>query len=299
MDVSIIIVNYNTSQLIVNCIESIKEKTHSLTYEIIVVDNHSPNDTLDNLDGIDGVRLINAEDNLGFGRANNIGAKYASGNYLFFLNPDTLLVNNAIEVLFSFLESRTDVGACGGNLLDSDNKPTHSFRRKMPSISNEIDMAFKHCFSRIIYGRNIQFNYTGNPLKVAYITGADLMIPKFVWDKVGGFSDDFFMYYEETELQLRIKKEGYKIVSVPGAEITHLEGKSFDINEAREKRILNGRFVFFHKAYSDTYNRFSDSINLFLYKMAIVYCRIFGKKMRYEKYSVRRALYQEEMKKWA
>ena len=252
MDVSIIIVNYNTSQLIVNCIESIKEKTHSLTYEIIVVDNHSPNDTLDNLVGIDGVRLIRAEENLGFGRANNLGAKYASGKYFFFLNPDTLLVNNAIEVLFSFLGSHDDVGACGGNLLDFDSKPTHSFRRKMPSISNEIDMAFHHCFSRIIYGRNTQFNYTGLPLKVAYITGADLMIPRFVWDKVGGFSDDFFMYYEETEMQYRFQKKGYKSVIIDTPKIIHLVGasssKKFSLNKFNMN--LKSRYLFAKKTFS-------------------------------------------------
>lgn len=99
MDVSIIIVNYNTYDLTLDCINSIKEKTNNIKYEIIVVDNNSPNRIIENLK-LENVRLVLNSKNGGFGYANNIGNKYAKGKYLFFLNSDTILMNNAIFELF-------------------------------------------------------------------------------------------------------------------------------------------------------------------------------------------------------
>jgi GT2 family glycosyltransferase len=97
---------------------------------------------------------------------------------------------------------------------------------------------------RILYGKNIQYNYTIKPLKVGYITGADMMVKCSVLNEVGNFDSDFFMYYEETELSYRISKAGYDIVSIPNAKIIHLEGQSFIIKEERIKKIIHSLKIY-------------------------------------------------------
>lgn len=277
------------------------DQTDNLEYEIIVVDNNSPDDAdgTKALSENPNVRFFQAPENLGFGRANNMAASSANGRYLFFLNPDTILVNNAITEMVSFLENNSAVGACGGNLYDADHCPTHSFSRLFPSITKELDLASRRIISRLLFGRSHEFNYSSHPIEVAYITGADLMIPAKVWNEVGEFSDDFFMYYEETELEYRIRKAGYKVYSIPTAKIIHLEGKSFGLNVEREKRILRGRFVFFNKIYGSFYNTIANRMNLTLYGLGSFLCRLTGNKEDYEKYSTRKGLYREEMRRWS
>ncbi len=299
VDVSIIIVNFNTCKLVRNCIQSIREKTADITYEIIVVDNDSRVDDSKVLLPLESVTFIQAKENVGFGRANNLGASVAHGLFILFLNPDTLLLNNAIFEMVSFLKKENNVGACGGNLFDASGEPTHSFSRLYPSITKDIDFALKRGISKLLYGRNHEFNYTSRPLQVAYVTGADLMIPRYVWDAVGGFSEDFFMYYEETELEKRIRNTGYRIYSQPSACIMHLEGRSFSVSIEREKRVLRGRFVFFHKVYSRAYNKVADALNILMYTVAWVSCRMLQKIELSNKYKIRRGLYIDEMRRWS
>ena len=299
MDVSIIIVNYNTSHLVLDCVKSIKEKTESVSYEIIVVDNNSPHDEgLSLLSENEDIIFVKADENLGFGRANNLGVMKAHGEFLFFLNPDTLLMNNAIFKMVQFLRKESNVGACGGNLYDVDGKPTHSFSKLFPSITKELDFAFNRSISKILFGKSYEFNYSLSPMKVAFVTGADLIVPQKVWKEVGPFSDDFFMYYEETELEFRIKKTGYHIYSVPEARIVHLEGKSFDLNVEREKRILRGRFVYFYKVYGPVYNAVANALNIIMYSFGWRLCFLLRKLEKSEKYRVRKDLYIREMKRW-
>ena len=257
MDLSIIIVNYNTANLILGCINSIKENTEGCSYEIIVVDNAS-NDNVDNV-LTDDIKLIKSNENLGFGKANNLGAQYANGKYLFLLNGDTLLLNNAVGILFNYLEANENVAVVGGNLFSIDKKPMHSYSLQMPSLKTIF------CWEILpyrLYGKynhkNYEFNTTNTPIEVKYITGADMMIRQEVFAEVGGFDKDFFMYCEESELSNRILKKGYKIVNVPDAEIIHLEGASLstksDFNEKRY-RMMNteSQFLFYEKVYGEKY----------------------------------------------
>lgn len=240
MDVSIIIVNYKTSGLIRNCVRSIMDKTHGLTYEVIIVDNNSESNFKETIlediaeDKSDLLRFIALPENIGFGRANNEGVKVANGRNIFFLNPDTLLINNAIEILSSFLDNHPKVGACGGNLINGENKPSISFKRYLPGIFWELDDLLNTIPQKIIYGKSKIYNFSGKPINVGFISGADLMVKKEVLDSVGVFSPDFFMYFEETDLCTRIKKAGWKIMNVPEAKICHLESKSFSETTAWE-----------------------------------------------------------------
>lgn len=255
MDVSIVIVNYKTTDLIINCINSIRKHTKEISYEIIIVDNNSEDDcynTLKRLFPQDNIIFIQLDENKGFGMANNEGFKVAKGRNVFCLNPDTLLLNNAIKILSSYLDEHHNVGACGGNLYDEDLQPTHSFYRFLPSFFWELNVLSFERLERLLYGNNRKFNNTNKPLSVGYITGADLMIKKEVLEQTGGYSPDFFMYYEETDLCCRIRRKGYKIMSIPYAEIQHLEGKSFgsgnnNINEKRIEMSERSRLIYYRR----------------------------------------------------
>lgn len=298
MQVSIIIVNFNTPALVEQCLKSIAHHVHGCLYEVIVVDNASSDDSRERLSACKNIKLIAADSNLGFGKANNLGAAEASGEMLFFLNPDTILCNDAVTILYNYLKDNTAIGVAGGNLFDAEKQPTHSFSRIFPSITQEMDFAMAQLYTKARFGNNRQFNHTGQPLDVAFITGADLMIREELFAEIGGFDKDFFMYYEDTALCYQVAKRGYRITSVPQAEIIHLEGKSFNVSQAREDRIQDGRYLFFHKFYSHTYNNLADSFNIASIQIAKILCRLLGKSTRYERYDCRLKAYRKATKKY-
>lgn len=280
MDVSIIIVNYRTVSLIIDCIKSIKEYTSHIDYEIIVVDNYSNDDFQSKIQSVyPDVICIQLKSNMGFGVANNEGFKVANGRNLLCLNPDTILLNNAIKILSNYLDANNHVGACGGNLFDENKHPTLSFRRILPSIYWEFNELCWLLPERIQYRSNRIFNNTSKPLPVGYITGADLMIKRIVIDKVEGFSPDFFMYYEETDLCNRIKKSGWDIHSVPNAKIMHLESKSFNtdgncINKKKVMFIEKGRQVYYHRNHSKFHQKIANIIYTFFLCSRILFLKL-------------------------
>lgn len=254
MDVSIIIVNYNTCSLTLDCIKSVKEKTRDCSYEIIVVDNASNDDSKQVLSAINDITYIYLEKNLGFGGGNNEGIKKAKGRNIFLLNSDTLLINDAVSILSHTLDSNEAIGVCGGNLYDVNNEPTNSYEMHLPSFVWELNKVSNYRLFRYIYRKNRYFNTKNRLLKVGYISGADMMIRKSALDKVGMFDTHFFMYYEETELTYRIKKAGYSCISNPEAKIIHLEGgsqkDSCDFNERKFRWMTTSYFYYLNKCYS-------------------------------------------------
>jgi len=250
MDVSVIIVNYNTISLLVDAVDSVFEKTEGIKYEIIVVDNASSDNSKNILADKYGDKIIYLalSENIGFGRANNEAVKIANGRNLFFLNPDTILLNNAVKILSDYLDDNPRVGCCGGNLFDADGNPAYSFGRIVGlSIFSEINELFLKIPEKIIYGKNVFYNYKNKPMRVGYITGADLMIRKKLFTKLDGFDPDFFMYYEESELEYRVSKAGYEISSIPYAQIVHLEGKSFPVKIDSFIMMWSSRKIFLRK----------------------------------------------------
>jgi len=240
MDVSIIIVNYHTENLIRNAVDSIVRKTEDVECEIIIVDSEpSPESRtlLTSLGCETPVRYIEMPENKGFGAANNKGFRYASGNYLFCLNPDTLLVNNAIGILFHYMEAHPECGACGGNLYHEDMGKGLSFRRILPGVLWEFSEGWRRHPEHLLFGRNSRFNHTCSPMKVGYITGADLMLRANLIKRIGGFAPEFFMYFEDTDLCSRIHSVGYDVVSVPDAKIIHLEGRSMGDEAVNHKKM--------------------------------------------------------------
>lgn len=230
--VSIIIVNYKTVNLIIDCIKSIFAQTSGINYEIIVIDN----DSKDNCKNIlekefgDKVKVILSNVNLGFGQANNLGISISKGNAILFLNPDTVIINNAIKILYDFLFGSPKIGAVGGNLYDENYKGTNSYIRFFPGIIYELRKIGYILSIRQLFSKNEDFNTSEVEIPVASITGADLMVKHSILQSIGGFSREYFMYLEETDLCKKIHDLGYKLYSVPTARIQHLEGKSFGLS---------------------------------------------------------------------
>ncbi|MBL0356225.1 MAG: glycosyltransferase family 2 protein [Chitinophagaceae bacterium] len=226
IDVSVIIVNFNTCQLTSDCIKSVLEKTKDINIEIIVVDNASSDGSVPTIKKMfPGVTVIESHENIGFGKANNLGATSAKGTYLFLLNSDTLLLNNAIGYLAKCMQQDKDnrIGICGGNLFTKELQPNHSYASYYPTLLN----IFLYR-SRLLkaFNKTDTFNLLDESKEVSIIIGADLFIRKKLFDELGGFDPYFFMYVEDGELNFRVRKAGFKIVSVPAAKIIHYQGKS-------------------------------------------------------------------------
>lgn len=219
LSVSIIIVSYNTAALTLACIESIKTVVKSCAYEIIVVDNASSDDSVRRIkQSYDDVVLIESEENIGFGRANNLGCQKAGGKYLFFLNSDTVLMNDPFEWFVSFYESHENVGALGGYLVDGKGEYTLSGGTTY-SARKYLRIALDGVLRR---KNDMELPYLEQPQAVDYVIGADLFVAKSLFERAGGFDSNIFMYFEDVELCarfMRINKVNYVI---PGPKIIHL-----------------------------------------------------------------------------
>lgn len=256
IDVSIIIVNYKTSNLVKDCIASVKEKSSLFTYEIIVVDNSVDEEELKKLKLLesDDIHIIDAKGNLGFGKANNLGTTIAEGKYLYFLNSDTLLINNAIYELKKFLDENNDTGIVGSNLYTKELKPNHCFIQSEKNIkSDKKTYNFISVLKKQIFKKRIDFNYTDKNKRIdGYVCGASLMIRKSLFDELGGFDKDIFMYAEESLLCYRcINEKHYKIYNIPSSKIIHFEGGSdTSVSYHHYKVFVDGNVVYYTKAFS-------------------------------------------------
>lgn len=230
MDVSIIIVSYNTKNLLSDCIRSVMEKTEGVDYEIIVVDNDSTDGTMAMLEEeFPEVKAIASGSNIGFGRANNIGMQAAAGKYLFLLNSDTLLLNNAVKIFFDKAEDLKSegrkIGTLGSILRAPSGKTCHSYGYFL-TPGNELKEVLAKYLRWMKDPENTEPKEILDTKAVDYVTGADMFVPKKVFEETGGFDPDFFMYCEEVDWQKRMAELGYERLIIGGPEIAHLEGGS-------------------------------------------------------------------------
>lgn len=242
MDVSVIFVNYNTAQLTVNAIKSVYDFTKNINLEIIVVDNNSiDNSVIEIRKKYPNILIIENKKNLGFGRANNLAMELAKGKYFFFLNTDTYLLNNAIEILYEFMENleNKNVAVVGAKLV----KPDYGYCVSDARFPN-FKLFVKGSFLKYFYNKSYYINEYYNPIKsdinypyeTDYVSGADFFIRKEIINKVGGFDKRFFLYAEETELTYRIKKiiPSAKCLIIPKARIVHIGQSSRNGHESKK-----------------------------------------------------------------
>jgi GT2 family glycosyltransferase len=231
MDVSYIIVNFKTSLLTSSCIASIIKYTSSISYEIIVIDNNSGDDSVKQICQLHPeVIMISNVVNLGFGQANNQGIAIAKGKYVFLLNSDTWLISNVAKSFFDYMEVsiNSNVACCGAALLDSDGRAQWSYGN-FPSLLEAISSLGPFLFYKRYYIKHLSSAVRNCPEDISsvdYICGANMFIRKSILDKIGSFDPDFFLYFEETELSYRMKKAGYLSKILPQERIVHIEGAS-------------------------------------------------------------------------
>ena len=230
MDLSIIIVNWNSKEYLKRCLNSIYSQSIRLIYEIIVVDNASF-DGCDRIlkDEFPDVIFIQIKKNIGFGKANNLGFQHTSGRNLLFLNPDTEILGPAIYTMYHYLEKIPDAGAAGCTLLNSDQSIQTSCVQTFPTILNQIlDIEYlKVLFPNLrFWGINPLLSYNGIPQKVEVVSGACLMVKRDIFEKIDKFTTDYFMYTEDIDLCYKVQNAGYIVYYISDAQVVHYGGGS-------------------------------------------------------------------------
>lgn len=221
MKTSVIIVNYNRIDLTRRSIKSVLRFVPDV--EIIVVDNNSTESGIEELSkDFKQIKIIRLSKNYGFGYGNNRGAEIASGEYLFFLNNDAYLVENTSLVLSDYLDQNEDIAVVGPKLIFPDNKFQLSFGWA-PSIINELrtrrlQNGLHKSYDRFVNIVTTRYNKIS---EVDWVTGAAMMIRRNLFEKVNGFDEKYFMYFEDSDLCKRIKNCGYKICYYPGTTVVH------------------------------------------------------------------------------
>ncbi len=208
MDISIITVNYNTSKYIRQCLDSVLSQ-QGIEFEIIVIDNASQDNSLIILEQYrdkNHIKLIANNQNLGFGRANNLAFKYCQGRYIFLLNPDAKFTEpNALKNMLSYMQQHPEIGIAGTHIIDSaGTKPT---------------------LPKLLYPGQKYIApdpFAQLPGDIAWILGASMMLPRHVYEQTGGFDEDYFLYGDETDWCLRIRKAGYHIGYNAKVSVTHI-----------------------------------------------------------------------------
>lgn len=264
-DVSIVIVNYNTKVLLCDCLDSIFSLTKRIDFEVIVVDNASSDGSETYVrERFPSILWVNSGSNLGFGRANNLGVERAMGKYIFFLNSDTILLNDAVSLFFDYMESNREkesLGVLGAYLLDKNGNVNISCGYFPTPISEFVYLWRKLCRKSIEVSNTDKY--------VDCISGADIFIPRELFLKIGGFDPRIFMYYEETDLQYRLSKIGINRKVITGPRIIHLEGGSF-----KSKGLSLNRFRMAQSSYNYYLRKHYCGFKYFTFKLSLLIVRL-------------------------
>jgi GT2 family glycosyltransferase len=251
IQVSVIIVNYNTSFYLKKCLESIFEHTKGLKYEIIVVDNNSPDRIIENFkNDFPAVNFYLRDVNDGFGAGCNYGAQISKGKYLTFVNPDIIFSNNALKKFYDYMEINNSVGLCSGLLENNSGSLMYSYNY-FPDLIWEFKEAFRFRYQNTIQLLLTNTNIINNKeFEIDWALGALLFVRKAAFDSVMGFDETFFLYYEDDDFQLRLKKEGYKIVCLPYVRMKHSGASSIqnpDGHKIYDYHFNKSRMLYLHK----------------------------------------------------
>ncbi len=251
MDLSIIIVNWNTKEFLLPCVRSVLDSEQGISSELIVVDNGSRDGSGDEVKRtFPFVHLVENGENLGFAKAVNQGLRKASGKYVLLLNPDTRVKPGAIKQLLSFMDSHLETGVAGAQLLNSDGSRQNSIAN-FPSLATEL---LNKRFLRWLLPKRYpgkERNYSES-VEVDSVIGACMMVRREALDRVGFLDEDYFLFLEETDWCYRMKRAGWKICHVPQAEVYHFQGKSAEAERKRAKvEYYRSRYHFFKKNKGD------------------------------------------------
>lgn len=249
IDLSIIIVTYNSEKQITPLLHSIYRTKSSLSLEVIVVDNQSA-------DGSFAIakthrlkpKMIQTGHNAGFPAAVNRGIKISSGTYVLLLNPDTVVMRDTLERLLEFAKDSHQLGAVAPRLLNPDGKPQAS-AFKFPSIMNAIRKYFGNC--KNCFGKYIPDNRTQ---KIEVAVMAALLIPRTTIDLIGGLDEKYFMYYEDFEFCRQLARHKLPLYYLPSAKVRHIHGASGHFGSHQESPLLASARLYHGEFYSDILN---------------------------------------------
>jgi GT2 family glycosyltransferase len=231
IELSIVIVSWNVKELLRNCLDSIRDKISSLSFEVIIIDNASSDSSVEMIrEEFSWVTLVVNKENSGFAKANNQGIKMSQGRNILFLNPDTLIVSDAIQRMVARLDADLTLGAIGCRMLDFEGNLQMTCARNFPTPLNQF---FEIMMLRRLFPKNKLF---GNALLsywdhkghryIDCFSGACFMVRKDVLNVIGGFDERYFMYAEDIDLCYRIKNTGFKLFYDGSIEILHYSGAS-------------------------------------------------------------------------
>ncbi|TAK35860.1 MAG: glycosyltransferase family 2 protein [Chloroflexota bacterium] len=247
---SVIIVSWNTRELLKNCLLALQQSPAAHGAQVMVVDNGSSDGTVAMVRGdFPLVEIITSNRNLGFAAANNLAVPLARGRYVLFLNPDTEVTNGAIEAMLRLMENLPDVGVVGTTLLNSDGSLQPSCH---PYYSFFYSLQHNRLVDRITDRWRISdVQRVNQAADVEWMFGACLLVRRAVLEQVGGFDPDFFVYGEEMDLQFRIRQAGWRIVYAPSSGVLHHGGQSAQQSPlAASLHDYRGRWLFIRKHYS-------------------------------------------------
>ena len=253
MELSIIIVNYNTRDLLRDCLLSIYSSQGDFQYEVIVVDNCSPDDSVEMVrQEFPQAKLIASEINRGYAYANNLGLCQARGHYLLLLNPDTVLPPTALQGMLDFMEEHPDAGVAGPKLVLADGSLDLACRRSFPTLDvafyRLVGLSKRHPNSPRYNRYNLGYLDPNQVAEVDSVVGACMCIRREALDQAGLFDERFFMYAEDIDLCYRIKVDhGWKVYYNPAVVVTHYKAQSTRKRFARMTIEFYRAMWLFHK----------------------------------------------------
>lgn len=229
LDLSIVIVNWNVCDLLRDCLNSVQNTVHNITYEIIVVDSASSDASVDMVKSeFPNVKLLAQNENVGFTRGNNLGLAIATGRHLFLLNPDTVVLDHAVEQMVDYLDQNPAVGIVGAHTLNTDG--THqSTRRRFPTFTSALfESTWLQPYApQSLLNRFYAVDIADDAIApVDWVQGSALMARREVYEQIGGLDTNFVMFSEEVDWCKRAKDHGWEVIYYGQAQIIHHGGQS-------------------------------------------------------------------------
>ncbi len=263
--VSIIVVSFNTKEQTLACLASIFEQTRDLAFEVIVYDNASTDGSADAIARqFPQVSLIRGSENLGFGRANNAASTHASGDYILLLNPDTIVLDNAVKRLFDFAVETPDAKIWGGRTVNLDGTLNPTCVWRFPTNWSMLCQALglhRLLPSVAVFNPEPYPNWARDTVRdVDIVTGCFLLTTRTFWNILEGFDEDFFMYSEEADLCYRTRQLGGRLVFTPNATIVHLDGATKQVAADKRCLLLAGRSAYIRKNWGPVSAAFGRTI---------------------------------------
>jgi GT2 family glycosyltransferase len=252
MDLSVIIVNYNTKELLRKCLESVFRSQTNNKFEVIVSDNGSKDASIEMLNqSFPQIKLIENNANLGFSKGNNVAIKEANGRLILLLNSDTEVRPDTFDLSIKYMDEHADVGILGCKVLLPDGSLDKASRRKFPNPWNS--------FLRLFGLKKFSDYNIDTPIdqetEVDAVMGAYLLIRKSVIDRIGVLDEEYFMYGEDLDWCWRAKEAGYKVVYYPESSITHFKYGSSQAVPFRTIRMAHEAMkIFYRKHYAEKYS---------------------------------------------